>query len=136
MPSSPSSSFKRSSSSLSPTTTSRFCLDTTSRIHTHHTRTTRPPSVPLGHPSPAGLGESAMAAGSGKGFQALRLSPLPQVDGGLTLVSRSATLRAWPPPGQRLTVATLFASPARRLLPRDEAASRAKQPPAKPRCRS
>ncbi|KAH8729632.1 hypothetical protein BGZ61DRAFT_529800 [Ilyonectria robusta] len=33
-----------------------------------------------------------MAAGSGQGFQALRLSPLPQVDGGLTLVSRSATL--------------------------------------------
>lgn len=78
-----------------------------------------------------------MAAGSGQGFQALRLSPLPQVDGGLTLVSRSATLPL--PHGRRqakgLTVATLFTSPARRLLVTDEAATCAKEPTAKARCR-
>ncbi|KAL6409445.1 hypothetical protein AUP68_05819 [Ilyonectria robusta] len=66
-----------------------------------------------------------MAAGSGQGFQALRLSPLPQVDGGLTLVSRSATLPL--PHGRRqakgLTVTTLFTSPARQLLATDEAAT-------------
>lgn len=79
-----------------------------------------------------------MTAGSGQGFQALRLSPLPQVDGGLTLVSRSATLPL--PHGRRqakgLTVTTLFTSPANQLLATDEAATCAKEPTAKARCRS
>ncbi|KPM39167.1 hypothetical protein AK830_g7380 [Neonectria ditissima] len=37
--------------------------------------------------------DSTATTGSGKGFQTLRLSPTARVDGGLTLVSRSATLR-------------------------------------------